>query len=134
MFTKQDKQYLKENFATKDDLKAMEDRQDKKFATKDDLKRFATKDDLKAFATKKETQTFIRVELARNEPELIRKISDKVTETLGAKIDKMYVKLDSFVGDIKARREEQAAHAMDHSRVHDRFDRIDRHLGIVTAE
>ncbi|MDP1722093.1 MAG: hypothetical protein Q8L37_02695 [Candidatus Gottesmanbacteria bacterium] len=108
MLTKQDKQYLKENFATKDDLK-----------------RFATKD---------ETQTFIRVELARNEPELIRKISDKVTETLGAKIDKMYIKLDSFVGDIKARREEQAAHAIDHGRITDRFDHIDRHLGITTAE
>ena len=37
-FTDEDKKFLKENFATKDDLKS--------FATKDDLKSFATKDDL----------------------------------------------------------------------------------------
>lgn len=37
-FTKADKKFLKENFATKDDLVAMEKRQDKKYATKDDLK------------------------------------------------------------------------------------------------
>lgn len=43
-------------------------------------------------------------------------------------------KLDTFIGEIKARREEQAAHAMDHGRITDRFDRVDRHLGITTAE
>lgn len=37
-FTKADKKFLKENFATKDDLVAMEKRQDKKYASKDDLK------------------------------------------------------------------------------------------------
>ncbi|MEK7544079.1 MAG: hypothetical protein AAB557_04375 [Patescibacteria group bacterium] len=126
MLTKQDKQYLKDNFATKDDLKA--------FATKDDLKAFATKDDLKAFATKDDTKSFIREELVRNEPELIRKITDNVKEALGEKIDKMYIKLDSFIGDIKARREEQDIHSLDHSRIHDRFERIDQHLGITTAE
>ncbi len=34
------------NFVTKDDLRSMESRMDRKFATKDDLKSFATKDDL----------------------------------------------------------------------------------------
>lgn len=47
MLTKQDKKFLTATFASKDDLKAMEVRQDKKYATKDDLKQFATKDDLK---------------------------------------------------------------------------------------
>lgn len=107
MFTKQDKQYLKENFATKDDLKA-----------------FATKDD---------TKTVIREELVRNEPELIRKITDNVKETLGEKIDKMNTKLDTFIGEIKARREEQTLHTQEHRDITDRFEHIDKHLGITTA-
>lgn len=37
MLTKKDLEKLKEIFATKDDLKAMEDRQDQKFATKEDI-------------------------------------------------------------------------------------------------
>ncbi len=43
MITKKDRQYLIQDmtqvFATKDDISAMEGRQDKKFATKDDLKK-----------------------------------------------------------------------------------------------
>ena len=39
MITNQDVKKLKSVFATKDDLKSMEDRQNKRFATKDDLKR-----------------------------------------------------------------------------------------------
>ena len=46
MLTKSDKKWLKDSFASKNDLK--------NFATKDDLKNFATKDDLKNFATKKD--------------------------------------------------------------------------------
>ncbi len=38
---------LKSVFATKDDLVAMEKRQDAKYATKDDLKQFATRVELK---------------------------------------------------------------------------------------
>jgi len=56
MITDKDIEKLKKVFATKDDLIGMEKRFDKKFATKDDLKRFATKKDLKkelsAYATK----------------------------------------------------------------------------------
>lgn len=37
-FTKADKQFLKENFSTKDDLVAMEKRQDAKYSTKDDVR------------------------------------------------------------------------------------------------
>lgn len=36
-FTKADKQFLKENFTTKDDLVGMEGRQDKKYSTKDNI-------------------------------------------------------------------------------------------------
>jgi hypothetical protein len=46
MITDADIKKLKAVFATKNDLKAMEQRFDKKFATKNDLKAFATKDDL----------------------------------------------------------------------------------------
>jgi len=46
MITDADVTKLKKTFATKDDLKAMEARQDKKFATKDDLKMYATKNDM----------------------------------------------------------------------------------------
>jgi hypothetical protein len=52
MITDADIKKLSKVFATKDDLKAMESRQDAKFATRDDLKKFATRDDLKKFATK----------------------------------------------------------------------------------
>ncbi len=48
MLTKADKQFLKENFTTKDDLTRMEKRQNARFATKKDLQQFrmATKNDL----------------------------------------------------------------------------------------
>jgi len=47
MITDTDIKKLEKKFATKDDLKAMEARQDAKFATKDDLKAFATEESLK---------------------------------------------------------------------------------------
>lgn len=52
------KEDLKE-FATKEDLKAFATKEDlKRFATKEDLKVFPTKEDLKAFATKDDLQEF----------------------------------------------------------------------------
>src|SRR3990167_8360637 len=55
MLTKSDKKWLKDSFASKNDLKNFATKDDlKNFATKDDLKNFATKDDLKNFATKKD--------------------------------------------------------------------------------
>lgn len=48
MFTKSDKKWLKENFATKDDLKP--------FVTKEDLKFLATKDDIKKLEKKLDTK------------------------------------------------------------------------------
>jgi len=68
MITKKDRTLLiddmKQVFATKDDLGAMEQRQDKKFATKDDLTSLATKDDLKPIKSG------------------IRKINKKLDETI----------------------------------------------------
>jgi hypothetical protein len=46
------KKYLDKRF------RQLEERLDKKFATKDDLKNFATKDDLKNFATKDDLKNF----------------------------------------------------------------------------
>lgn len=58
MLTKKDRQQLisdfKDVFATKDDLKSMEDRQDQKYATKVDLIGFATKVDLQDLAKQKD--------------------------------------------------------------------------------
>ncbi len=50
------------------------------------------------------------------------------------KFDAVMKKLDTFVGEIQKRRDEQDIHAGDHRRITDRFDRIDGHLHISTAE
>src|SRR3989338_3383808 len=50
MITDKDIAKMKAAFATKDDLKLMENRQNKRFATKDDLKSLATKNDLVGLA------------------------------------------------------------------------------------
>ncbi len=49
------------------------------------------------------------------------------------KYDKVMKKLDKFVGEISKKREAQELHAEDHSSIHDRFERVDKHLGISTA-
>ncbi|KKS98730.1 MAG: conserved Crenarchaeal protein [Candidatus Gottesmanbacteria bacterium GW2011_GWA2_43_14] len=69
MFTKSDKNWLKKNFATKDDLK--------NFATKDDLKDYATKKDLIGLATSKdieELKTTFLINLEKWKNELFNKI------------------------------------------------------------
>lgn len=48
--------------------------------------------------------------------------------------DEFFTRMDKLSTEIQAVRDEQAAHALDHSRINDRFDRIDLHLGITTAE
>lgn len=58
-FTAEDKQFLLENFLTKQDGEKFATKQDlKRFATKEDLEqelqRFATKEDLERFATKED--------------------------------------------------------------------------------
>ncbi len=48
--------------------------------------------------------------------------------------DLFLTRMDKLSAEIQAVRDEQAAHVMDHSRINDRFDRIDLHLGITTTE
>ena len=85
MLTQQDRQQLvkdlKEIFGTKDDLKAMEARQDQKYATKDELKKELKpiKDDLKT--VKKDTSVIIRF-FDREHIKLQKRVK-KVEERLG---------------------------------------------------
>ncbi len=95
---------------------------------------FATKDDLKNLPKNPEFQqslnTSIRVELHAVKDDWIRKITDEVTRSLGTKIDKMYVKLDSFIGEISARRTEQELHSGQHKKLNDRLGEIEKNLAI----
>lgn len=93
-------------------------------------KTFATKDDLKRFATKDELGQRIRHELEAQKPEWVCEITDAVVHALGDKIDKMYVKLDKFIGEIQTRRTEDKLHTKDHDRVHKRLDRVEKHAGL----
>ena len=156
MITDTDITKLKTVFATKDDLQAMEARQDKKYATKNELKgelkamearqdkKYATKNELKdelkamearlnrKFVTKDDIRITVSQQLAVEKPEWIREITESVVHALGDKIDKMYVKLDSFIGDIKNKREIQELHDGDHTRINDRLETLEKHVGIST--
>lgn len=72
----------------------------------------------------------IGAELEAQKPEWVREITESITHALGDKIDKMYVKLDTFIGEIKARREEQTLHSDQHKTVNDRLDVVEKHVGI----
>ncbi len=80
MITNADIIKLKKVFATKEDLVAMEKRQDEKFATKDDLTKFATKDDLKGYANKEDIIKFKDAILKE-----IRDMRDEVALVIGYK-------------------------------------------------
>lgn len=62
-----------------------------------------------------------------------------VDEKLDAKIkllptkDEFFTRMDKLSGEIQKVRDEQVVHAGDHSRITDRFELIDKHLGISTA-
>ncbi len=64
---------------------------------------------------------------------------DALEKRLTAKIDHLptkdefFTRMDELSGEIKKVREEQIIHAGDHSQINDRFDQIDKHLGISTA-
>jgi len=65
MITDADIKKLKRVFATKVDLKAMEGRQDKKYATKDDIRKL---------------KTDLLIELSKNRDDIIRQIGDLIDE------------------------------------------------------
>lgn len=47
--------------------------------------------------------------------------------------EQFFRRMDKLSGEIKAKREAQDLHSDQHSQINDRFDRIDKHLGISTA-
>ncbi len=71
--------------------------------------------------------------------DIVKVDSDALRKELTAKIDTLPTKeyfskrMDELSGEIKKVREEQIIHAGDHSQINDRFDQIDKHLGISTA-
>lgn len=76
------------------------------------------------------TRLSVRDELNAQKPEWVREITESVTHALGDKIDKMYTKLDTFIGEIKVKREEQQLHSGQHKTIDDRLDTIEKHVGI----
>lgn len=119
MLSKSDKKYLEGTYITKDDAKI--------FVTKDYLKKA-----LKNHPTHDQLQKTVRDELDTVKPDWIREITDSVSKALGDKIDNMYVKLDSFIGEIKARREEDTLHTKQHSDIDDRLETVEKKLGLPT--
>ncbi len=117
MLTQQDRQQLvkdlKEIFGTKDDLKAMEARQDQKYATKDDLKamearqdqKYATKDDLKAMEARQDQKYATKDELKKE----LKPIKDdlktvkKDTSVIIRFFDREHIKLQKRVKKVEER-------------------------------
>lgn len=71
---------------------------------------------------------------------IVKVDSDALKKELTAKIDMLptkdefFTRMDKLSGEIKKVREEQIVHAGAHSDINDRFDRIDTHLHISTAD
>ena len=103
MLTKEEFKKEMEKFATKEELRQLEDRIEKKFATKEDLKKLATKEDLKQYTTHEELKkaleeqakdisevfqnTFITIEkMNRQTEERILAITDRKIENLRREI------------------------------------------------
>lgn len=80
MITDADVKKLKQVFATKDDLKAMEKRFDSKFASKDDLK--LVKDDLKAMEARQDKKYASKDDLTRGLEETKTAVVKEVTDYL----------------------------------------------------
>ncbi len=93
MITDADIKKLKAVFATKDDLKAMEHRQDQKFATKDDLKAMEHRQDQK-FATKKDLDKTIRAAETRLREAIVKDIADMLQESVIKILNEHEVRLD----------------------------------------
>lgn len=93
---------------------------------------FVSKDDLKSPSIHDQLKKTVRDELDAVKPDCVREITDSVTTALGDKIDKMYVKLDSFIGEIKTRREEDTLHTKQHDDITDRLKTVEKKLGLPT--
>ena len=60
------------------------------------------------------------------EDSFLPKLADKVKKGLKKSLDSINTKLDSFIGDIKAKREEQELHEGNHQRIDKRLSRLER--------
>ncbi len=65
--------------------------------------------------------------------EFLPALAKAVKDDLKDKLDDIATKMDNFSGEVKAIREAQELHANDHSKINDRFDKIDKHLGVSIA-
>jgi hypothetical protein len=64
------------------------------------------------------------------EEEFLPKLAEKVKSDLSGKLDAINTKLDTFIGEIKARREEQVIHSDQHKTINDRLNTIEKHIRI----
>ncbi|OGG27562.1 hypothetical protein A3A64_02920 [Candidatus Gottesmanbacteria bacterium RIFCSPLOWO2_01_FULL_48_11] len=71
MLTKADKKFLKESFATKNDLKAMEKRQNNRFITKNDLKDF-----------RQQINDDIDGKLAKQKEDIVKDVGEYIADTV----------------------------------------------------
>ena len=60
--------------------------------------------------------------------EFLLTLADTVKKDLSGKIDSMNTKLDTFIGEIKARREEQTLHDNQHEELDRRVARTEKSL------
>jgi len=65
--------------------------------------------------------------------ELVPALADAVQKKLEKKLDDISTKLDKFVGDIQAKREEQTLHQGKHENLEERVTTIEKHLHIPSA-
>lgn len=79
---------------------------------------------------KQKTPTLTYPDIQWLEDEFLPKLARKVKEELADKLNDISTKLDKFVGDIEDKREAQELHAHDHSKISDRFEKIEKHIGI----
>lgn len=62
--------------------------------------------------------------------ELVPTLADAVQKKLEKKLNDINTKLDTFVGDIRAKREEQTLHEGKHENLEERVATIEKHLHI----
>jgi tetrahydromethanopterin S-methyltransferase subunit G len=65
--------------------------------------------------------------------EFLPALSESVQKGLEKKLDAIDTKLDKFVGDIQAKREEQTLHEGEHEDIEERVSKIEKHLHFPTA-
>ena len=65
--------------------------------------------------------------------ELVPALADAVQKKIEKKLDEISTKLDKFVSDIQAKREEQVLHEVKHEDIEERVTKIEKHLRFPIA-